>query len=276
MSVDEMTILTVPHADGPDALLPFVQPDLPRSVYPRSVDLSAGQVFAVHAHRWNQFTYATSGSLIISLQDVHYVITPEQAIWIPTGTIHTSGSRGGASLRSVYIADRPDLAMPDRCAVLSVSPFLRSLIIELDAGVACGEDDAYLDHVSALLVSQVQRATSRDLSLPWPRSEALRHLCGILYDAPDDARSLDQWGAELAISSRTLARRFEHELGMTLRDWRRRLRLFRGLEWLGEGGSVTRIALDLGYASPSAFSYMFRLEMGCSPAEWQMRRRDRI
>ncbi|WP_413761059.1 helix-turn-helix domain-containing protein [Vibrio vulnificus] len=31
------------------------------------------------------------------------------------------------------------------------------------------------------------------------------------------------------------------------------------------------MALDLGYASTSAFSYMFRLEMGCTPSAWRRR-----
>ena len=40
---------------------------------------------------------------------------------------------------------------------------------------------------------------------------------------------------------------------------------------LGAGRSVTDIALELGYASTSAFTYMFRQEMGCSPTEYRGR-----
>ena len=67
------------------------------------------------------------------------------------------------------------------------------------------------------------------------------------------------------MSARTLARRFEAELGMSLRSWRRRLRLFKAVELLGGGVSVTRTAMALGYGSASAFVYAFRSEMGCSP-----------
>src|SRR5690606_41690941 len=91
-----------------------------------------------------------------------------------------------------------------------------------------------------------------------------------LFRSADD-RSLRDWGLLLGASSRTLARRFEKETGMALREWRRRLRLFRAIEWLAGGKPVTSIALDLGYASTSAFSFMFREATGLSPSEWQRR-----
>jgi AraC-like DNA-binding protein len=67
------------------------------------------------------------------------------------------------------------------------------------------------------------------------------------------------------MSERTLTRRFEAELGMSLRSWRRRLRLFKAVELMGGGLDVTRTALELGYGSTSAFVYAFRTETGCSP-----------
>ncbi len=67
------------------------------------------------------------------------------------------------------------------------------------------------------------------------------------------------------MSERTLARRFEAEVGMSLRSWRRRLRLFKAIELLGGGLDVTQTAMELGYGSTSAFVYAFRTEMGCSP-----------
>ncbi|MFC7555338.1 helix-turn-helix domain-containing protein [Pseudoroseomonas wenyumeiae] len=67
------------------------------------------------------------------------------------------------------------------------------------------------------------------------------------------------------MSARTLARRFEAELGMSLRSWRRRLRLFKAIELLGGGLGVTQTAMELGYGSTSAFIYAFRTDMGCSP-----------
>jgi hypothetical protein len=46
------------------------------------------------------------------------------------------------------------------------------------------------------------------------------------------------------MSGRTLARRFEAELGMSLRSWRRVLRLFKAIELLGGGLGVTQTAME--------------------------------
>lgn len=75
------------------------------------------------------------------------------------------------------------------------------------------------------------------------------------------------------MSERTLARRFEAELGMSLRTWRRHLRLFKAIEFLGGGLGVTQTAMELGYGSTSAFVFAFRSEMGSSPQAYMRGRR---
>ena len=80
--------------------------------------------------------------------------------------------------------------------------------------------------------------------LPWPRSPKLRILCEELYENPADVRSMRRWGMELGASSRTLARHLETETGLTIREWRRRLRLFKALEYLGDGANVTTVGSE--------------------------------
>ena len=74
------------------------------------------------------------------------------------------------------------------------------------------------------------------------------------------------------MSQRILTRRFEAKLGMSLRCWRRRLRLFKAIELLGGGFGVTRTAMELGYSSSSAFVYAFRTEMGVTPQVYARQR----
>lgn len=54
-------------------------------------------------------------------------------------------------------------------------------------------------------------------------------------------------------------------VGLSLRSWRRRLRLFKAIELMGGGLDVTQTALELGYGSTSALVYAFRTDMGASP-----------
>ncbi|MEN3165687.1 helix-turn-helix domain-containing protein [Tistrella mobilis] len=47
-----------------------------------------------------------------------------------------------------------------------------------------------------------------------------------------------------------------------------RIRLLEALPRLASGETVTNVALDLGYDSPSAFTAMFRRILGASPREY--------
>lgn len=244
---------------------------LPEKVFLRSEDLVARQGFVRHTHPWNQLVYATAGTLLVTVENIWYVITPEQAIWIPTGVPHTTGTLNGATFRSLYIENVPNLSMPDVCTVYAVNDLLKGLIVGLEDAEQNKEPVSYLELLHALILEQIKRLKVQDFHLPWPQNSRLQKLCEHLYAHPADFRSLDEWGKELGFSSKTLARKFEKEVGITLREWRQRLRLFLALELLCTDRSITDISLDLGYATVSAFTYMFRIEMGCTPTVWRRR-----
>jgi AraC-like DNA-binding protein len=114
-------------------------------------------------------------------------------------------------------------------------------------------------------MDQLRRAPQLEAALPWPRTPTLSQICEALFQDPSDGRDVETWASQLGLSSRTLTRRFEAEIGMPLRSWRRRLKVFRAIELLNGGASVTAVGLDLGYSSASAFIFAFREEMGLSP-----------
>lgn len=244
---------------------------LPTPLFFRAHNLAAREIFSLHTHPWYQFVYATAGTVLVTVADSWYVITPEQAIWVPRGVVHTTGSLHGAAFRSLYIADDAALGMPNHCTVYAVNHLLRALILEREALDQLPDETAYLEKVDALMLEQLKRLPQQDFQLPWPRQVKLRALCEALYANPGNTCSLVAWGRVLGMSARTLARLFQRELGLSFQAWRVRLRIFFALEWLCVGRSITDIALELGYASVSAFTYMFRQEMGCSPSEWLKR-----
>jgi AraC-like DNA-binding protein len=244
----------------------------PRPMTMRAQSIPARHIFPEHAHDWNQVVYAISGVLTVAVDGRSFVISPEQAMWVPTGLRHRVGTLLGAEFRSLWISDEAEAGLPERPTVFAVSPLLQALIVE--AAEIEGQHDAngYAGRVTGLIIDQLRRAPPLQAALPWPRAGDLTKLCETLYTDPADPRGPEEWGQELGMSGRTLARRFETELGMSLRTWRRRLRLFKAIELLGGGLGVTQTALELGYGSTSAFGYAFRNETGYSPQAYMRRR----
>lgn len=243
---------------------PGTVPPQPMTV--RAQSIPARHFFPEHEHRWHQMVYAISGVLTVAVEGRSFVISPEQAVWLPTGLRHRVGSLLGAEFRSLWIANEVGRGLPMAPTVFGVSPLLKELIVEATAIEREEDHDGYAGRVTELILDQLRRAQPLPGALPWPRGgSSLMALCEALYADPADRRGPRIWGAELGMSERTLARRFEAEVGMSLRTWRRRLRLFKAIELMGGGLDVTRTAMELGYGSTSAFVYAFRTEMGCSP-----------
>jgi AraC-like DNA-binding protein len=110
--------------------------------------------------------------------------------------------------------------------------------------------------------------TPVSLDLPIPGDERLQRIFAGLTENPADNRTLEDWGKTVGATSRTLARLFRSETGMSFTQWRQQVRILEGLRRLAREEPVTAVALDLGYDSPSAFIAMFRKALGKTPAQY--------
>ena len=99
--------------------------------------------------------------------------------------------------------------------------------------------------------------------------EALAQLGGVAVLAdPAQNDALDDWADVAAMGRRTFTRAFRRETGMSFATWRQNVRLIEAMSLLSIGHSVTRVALDVGYSSPSAFTAMFRRTFGVAPTHY--------
>ncbi|HEY9572044.1 MAG TPA: AraC family transcriptional regulator, partial [Pusillimonas sp.] len=119
-----------------------------------------------------------------------------------------------------------------------------------------------------LLLEELTEEFATPLHLPTPRDHRLARICMHIQEHLDDMKTLQEWAKELGYDQRTLHRLFMQELGMSFLQWRQQAKLLAALEWLAEGRQVLGIALDLGYQTQSAFTAMFRRNMGITPSDF--------
>ena len=241
---------------------------LPRPVYVRAQTLVAGSYFAPHRHSWVQFLYALSGMLRVTLPSGSFVVPPRHALWIPAGVRHQVSALGEVNFRSLYIDAATAGAAGGSCRVVEVLPLARELIV---AAVALPVEYAPRGRAARLiatLLDELAALRETDVYLPAPSDPRLRRICDALLQDPADARELEAWAAAINVSTRTLARLFADQTSMGFRQWRQRLRLYRALELLAGGASVTTVALEVGYNSSSAFIAAFKQQFGKAPGEF--------
>lgn len=241
---------------------------LPRPVYPRVEALTQTSWVREHSHPWVQLSFATRGVLGVRTRQGSYLAPPQRAIWIPPGLLHSVVTTERTQMRSLYIAPgAAQNANADRCRVLGVPPLVRELIRAVTRLPVEYDETGPQGRLVAVLLDQLADLAEVHFSLPLPVDERLADLSAGLESSPDDQRTLTELARGAGLSARTMTRLFQRDTGLSFRAWRRRLRLLKSLNGLEAGESVTKVALDCGYNSTSAFIAAFRREFGATPRE---------
>ncbi|MFI7060041.1 helix-turn-helix domain-containing protein [Kribbella sp. NPDC050124] len=225
-----------------------------------SQEIPAGGGIDPHWHEQHQIVYAGRGVLSVTTDAGNWIAPANRAIWVPAGTLHQHRAYGETALHTVGLTDNPlNLDVP---SALVVSSLLRELIL---AHTTLETDPTEQHRLYLVLLDQLRRSPQRPTYLPTPRDPRLAAVCKLLEVDPADNRTLTELGREIGASERTLSRLCKADLGMTFPQWRTELRLHLALRLLAEGGSVTRVAHQCGWASTSAFIDAFRRAFGHTP-----------
>ncbi len=250
------------------ALIRDFDPKRGVSIATLSYDYPSGFLVPEHAHGSDQLIYAVRGFMEVHSAASVWLMPPTFALWVPAGTQHSIRMTAAVSMRTLYL--RPGVATREdaNCAVLSISPLLKELILE---AVRIGElrskasDHCALRDLTAL---HIARATSIPTQIRMPRDPRALGVTTKLIDRLAEAPSLQIVCREVGVSTRTLQRLFRDEVGVDADSWRQQVRLMRAIEYLVAGKSVKQVASAVGYSQPSAFVAAFRRVYGKTPKVW--------
>jgi AraC-like DNA-binding protein len=240
---------------------------LPAPIVFRAERMPPEASYPTHRHAWGEFVYSFSGVMEVRLAGQHHLAPPQYGIWLPPDVEHRGLNRQQATFSSVYVTTALCAAMPPVSCVLTVSPLARALLDHLRLQPPGLPQSAAEQRLLQVLVDQLSHARRVGSYLPRSDDPLLRMVLQALDEHPGDERSLAELATAVHSTERTLSRRCQRDLGMSFAEWRQRLRVVKALPRLESGEKVEAIALDLGYASASAFIAMFRRRTGLTPAE---------
>lgn len=227
--------------------------------------MPVGTLFEWHHHRQHQLAWSPEGVLVVRTRAGSYVLPPTRALWIPAGTSHETRASGTAVLRSVYVKTRNCPIAWDSPTPVGVSPLLRELISHL-------EDDSLATEqrlrAQAMLFDLLAPLAIATIDIRLPTDERACRVAEALLTDPGDGRTLHAWGRQVGASSRTLARAFRSETGLSFGRWRTLARLQAALLQLAEGRPVGLVAIHVGYRTPSAFVAAFHTHTGQTPGRY--------
>jgi AraC-like DNA-binding protein len=242
--------------------------DVPRPVAALADEYPPNSYDPPHTHKRGQLIYAISGVLVCSTPDATFVVPPQRALWVPSGVSHDARTRGHVSLRSLYLDDTVGASLPRASRVIEVSSLLRELIDEATRIPVEYDYDSRDGRVMSLIVDEIRTAPSAALHVPMPQHPQLLRICQAILRDPAQRDVLDDWAEAAGMGRRTFTRQFRRETGLTFATWRQNVRLMEAMSRLATGHSVTAVAYDVGYNSPSAFTAMFRRAFGVPPTQY--------
>ena len=247
---------------------------LPQAIGAMSKSFVDGFAIPLHSHERDQLLYAVSGIMRLRTESEAWVVPPEGAVYIPAGTQHAVEMHGEVDMRTLYIDTAAGPEPPRALCAVAVSGLLRELILALSEEPVDYAPDSRGALIARMIEQEIGRAQELSLHVPLPRDSRLQRLCAELLADPSDRRTLEGWSEVAGASSRTLARLFERELGMSFNRGRQRVRFHSALEALSKGEAISRIAARHGYRSASAFSAAFGKVMGVQPSKVSSERPD--
>lgn len=239
----------------------------PRPVIAIGTDYPAGYLLRRHRHRRAQLLYGSSGVMKVSTGQDDWVVPPQQAVWIPPQVEHEVLMLG-VSTRSLYIEPSAAPVSRSSCEVISVSPLLRQLLIDAVEMPLAYDEEGRDGVLVTLALLELGQARALPLHIPLPADPQLLARCLAFLQRPDIHQSPPDWARDLCVSERSFSRFFRGQTQMSFGQWRQHACVVLALSRLSSGESITRIALDLGYDSPAAFSTMFRRLTGHSPSHF--------
>ncbi|HVX09198.1 helix-turn-helix transcriptional regulator [Humibacter sp.] len=228
-----------------------------------------------HHHDMHQVEYALRGTVEVETRTAHYLLPPQQAVWIPAGLEHCTTIRRVSTV-SVFFAPElvPDAG--DRARVLAAAPVVREMIVHAMRWPVWRTDpDPRADTFFLALAGLVSDWLDHETPLRLPTSSDPLIAAAMAYTREhlDDVTVVDVARA-VGVSDRTLRRAFASTTGMSWRRYLLEARLLRAMALLSgvsPSPTVLDVATEVGFESVSAFTRAFRAFVGEPPTAYRRR-----
>lgn len=224
--------------------------------------------WAPHSHPTHELLWNERGTSTVTVGRRTWTITPTIGFWIPAGVLHSGVTPAGTWYRTTHFAVDAVPALAAEPVVVEISPLLRLLLQRLMEPELSERSRS----ATEVLVLDVLGPAPHQLLVQVPEAPMLRPLVDAVLHDPADPRTLAEWSTILGVSTRTLTRAFQHEVGHGFNRWVATVRAQRAVELFAVGHPADEVAHRLGYASISAFGAAFRRTTGLTPGAFQWRR----
>lgn len=224
-----------------------------------------------HEHLEEQLIYPEHGYILVETQGRVVRLAADRAVWIPSGNSHSVHISRRFRYHSLYANPGFFPRMPS--LVIRVERLLRELILDAERWQISVDDLERAQRKAEVLRDEILFAPRLSAGIEIPDEPRLARICRELERTPSDGRTLRDWSAIMGVSEKTLERLFIARTGLTFQRWRTYVRMSRALELQCRNVRLLDIALEVGYATESAFCQAYKRYYGQSPGRTRFKSR---
>lgn len=220
----------------------------------------------LHAHVDGELSWASAGAQRVATSDGTWVVPAGAAVWIPGGVTHDAFKYGPSTYLWLKVSAALSRQLPANTCAIFMPPAMVEAAWSIERATSLGQSitKRQFDEFCAL----VEPLSMRGVDLPLNDPLLFRPVLQRVRFDPSEERKVEEWARFLRISVSTFNRKFQSEMGMSLGDYRLRLRMITALIQLAQGRDVTETATRIGYRSVSMFIQSFRNLLGITPGRY--------
>ena len=246
--------------------------------------------FLWHWHPEVELTYVVAGRMRYQVNGAVYQLEQGQGLFCNANALHTGGQLQGdcayAAItfhpRLVYgsegsrIHTRYVMGLADSAHLPGDAPWQLEALSQLHAVYRLGRQQppgyelAILSQLAALYGVLSAQPELRAAPAADPALDRVRALLGVIRARYAHPLTLQELAASVNLSRSECCRLFKRHMGQSLFTYLLDYRVERSLPLLAAGErSVTEVAGEVGFASPSYFAQVFKARMGCPPGAYR-------
>ena len=225
-----------------------------------------------HQHKKGQLLYAIEGLMHVYLSDMHFIVPPLKAVWIPSLVNHVITSSVMVKYRSLYFDCELFPNLPTVTTVIYVNSLLQALILRACDFTNMYEKDSPEFRIAQVISDEISRAVVSPYFVTIPKDQRLKKIFMYLKTHINSRESIETIAKRFGLSVRTLTRQCKKEFGLSFNEWRSQIKLLTAIALLSEGKSTSEVAQALSYSNDSAFISMFKSLTGQTPSMFKKKK----
>nr|WP_224067476.1 helix-turn-helix transcriptional regulator [Vibrio penaeicida] len=245
----------------------------------KRISMEKGYVDSWHGHDWHQVIFPLKGLLQTQTKHARFLVPHTSILFVPAGVEHESVALSDTRFIGIYLNpaqlnpehSESDIRCPTEVQAVSLSPFLRHLLLEIERFCEKPESDGILRNLIAVLNDQFALGEPFQFKTMLPRDRRLKTIFERLSEAPAQNQTLAEWGEEVGASERTLSRLFASEFSMSFALWRQHIRMVHSLALLDSDLPIQAVASQIGYENDSSYIKTFKGMFGITPNQYKKR-----